>query len=93
MRPEKGNAGRRTDVQGEASGPIPGCCGRQMTQIRSGRSAGVAICVWRCSVCERFASTSRRYDGQVFWVGAMGRAIVAGIDDLIAHAYADAPQS
>lgn len=62
----------------------PDCCGEAMTLVRSGREAGFAIWIWRCHVCERSAATNRRYDGHDFWVGAMGRAVVAKIDELIA---------
>lgn len=75
-------------------GPTPVCCGREMTIIRSGRYAGFAIWIWRCTVCERFTSTNRRYDGHNYWVGAMGEAVLAEINDLIANAYApDDPAS
>lgn len=71
----------------EPEDPTPVCCGREMTLIRSGRRANFAIWIWRCPTCERFANTSRRYDGQTFWVGAMGAAVAAKIDELIADAY------
>ena len=76
-------------MENQSTEPLPRCCGREMTLIRSGRRANFAIWIWRCSVCERFDSTNCRYDGQSFWVGAMGRAIQAKIDELIADAYAD----
>ena len=57
-----------------------------MTLIRSGRCANFAIWIWRCRVCERVESTNRRYDGEHFWVGAMGRAIAATTAELIADA-------
>ena len=69
-------------------GPAPRCCGTAMTLLRSGSRANFAIWIWRCPVCERFETTNRRYDGRHFWVGAMGRAIQAKIDELIADAYA-----
>lgn len=69
--------------------PAPECCGREMTALRSGRRAGFAIWIWRCPVCERFEVTSRRYDGQRFWVGAIGNALVAKVDELIADAYSN----
>lgn len=74
-------------MENESTGPIPECCGREMTLIRSGRRANFAIWIWRCSVCEQFRSTSRRYDGRHFWVGAMGAAVQAKIDELLADAY------
>jgi len=67
--------------------PTPLCCGREMTLIRSGRRANFALWFWRCPTCERFSNTSRPYDGQTFWVGAMGAAVAAKIDELIADAY------
>jgi hypothetical protein len=60
-----------------------------MTALRWGRRAGFAIWIWRCVVCERFDVTSCRYDGQSFWVGAMGDALSAKLEELIAHAYSD----
>jgi len=69
--------------------PAPECCGSRMTALRWARRAGFAIWIWRCPVCERFEATSSRYDGQTFWVGAMGEALVAKIDELIADAYSD----
>jgi hypothetical protein len=74
-------------MESEPEGPIPVCCGREMTLIRSGRRANFAIWIWRCATCERFESTNRRYDGQSFWVGAMGDAVAAKIDELIADSY------
>ena len=70
-----------------AARAIPKCCSREMTLIRSGRRANFAIWVWRCPVCERFESTNCRYDGHAFWVGAMGDALLAKVDELIADAY------
>lgn len=70
-----------------AAGPIPECCSREMSLIRSGRRANFGVWVWRCPFCERFESTNRRYDGQTFWVGAMGDAVLAKVDELIADAY------
>jgi hypothetical protein len=67
--------------------PIPYCCDREMTLLRSGRRANFAIWLWRCGVCERFEWTNRRYDGKTFWVGAMGRAVVAKMAELVADAY------
>ena len=58
-----------------------------MVLLRSGRRAGFAIWMWRCSLCERFAWTNRRYDGAPFWVGAMGAAIEAKRDELVADSY------
>lgn len=69
------------------SEPIPECCGERMVLLTSGRRAGFAIWIWSCCVCERFESTSRRYDGETFWVGAMGDAIHAKRAELIADAY------
>ena len=68
-------------------GPIPRCCGSEMVLLRSGRRANFAIWLWRCPVCERFGWTNRRYDGQTFWVGAMGDAVLAKRAELIADAY------
>ncbi len=64
--------------------PIPACCGREMALLRSGTCANFATWIWRCSICERFESATRRYDGQTVWVGAMGRAVLAKLDELIA---------
>lgn len=75
-------------MENEQVGPVPVCCGREMALVRSGRRANFAIWLWRCSICERFESTNSRYDGQTFWVGAMGEAVLARIDELIADAYA-----
>jgi uncharacterized membrane-anchored protein len=65
----------------------PECCGGGMTALRWGEAANFAVWIWRCPVCEAFDVTSCRYDSQRFWVGAMGRAVVAKIDELIADAY------
>jgi hypothetical protein len=73
----------------ELAGPTPSCCGRDMTLIRAGRCANFVIWLWRCPHCERFQTTSRRYDGETFWVGAMGDALLAEISTLIADAYRD----
>jgi hypothetical protein len=59
-----------------------------MVLIRSGKAANFAVWIWRCSTCEAFRTTTRRFDGKRFWVGAMGRAVVAKIDELMADAYA-----
>jgi hypothetical protein len=67
----------------------PECCDCEMTALRWGRRAGFAIWIWRCSVCETFEVTSFRYDGRRFWVGAMGRALVGKVDELIEDAYSD----
>jgi len=72
--------------------PIPLCCGSRMVLLRSGRRACFAIWLWRCPVCEGFEWTNRRYDGETFWVGAMGRAIRAEQDELIADAYSGGAQ-
>lgn len=62
-----------------------------MVLLRSGRRAGFALWLWRCPVCERFEWTNRRYDGATFWVGAIGRAIEAKRDELVADAYSADP--
>ena len=76
-------------METDAIGPTPLCCGREMTLIRAGQRANFAIWIWRCTDCERFGTTTRRYDGQAFWVGAMGDALFAKINELIADAYKD----
>jgi len=78
-------------METEPDDPTPLCCGREMTLIRSGRRANFAIWIWRCSICERFTNTNERYDGQTFWVGAMGAAVAATIGELIADAYGSDP--
>jgi hypothetical protein len=72
----------------KSNSPIPICCAREMVVIRSGQRANFAIWIWRCPICERFEITSRRYDGQNFWIGAMGDALHAKVNELIADAYA-----
>lgn len=70
----------------EMDAPI--CCDRQVTLVRAGQRAGFNIGLWRCTVCERFETTHKRYDGENFFVAAMGRAVLAKADELIADAYA-----
>jgi len=72
----------------EERGSAPSCCGREMSQIRWGSSANFTIWIWRCSICEGFTSTNRRYDGETFWGAAMGRALAAKTSELLADAYA-----
>ena len=67
--------------------PGPDCCGREMTSIGSGSAAKFEIVLWRCLACERYDTTSVRVDGQIFWVGAMGRAIREEEHRIIAAAY------
>ena len=66
---------------------IPTCCGVEMVVVNFGRRANFAIWIWRCRGCERFEVTNRRYDGQTFWVGAMGKALDDEMHRLIAEAY------
>ena len=74
------------------TGPIPECCGDAMVLLRWGKRANFAIWLWRCPTCERFRWTNRRYDGALFWVGAMARALDAARNELLADAYsADTP--
>lgn len=73
-------------------GPLPICCGTEMTLIRSGSAANFAIWLWRCPICETYGQTTKRYDSQTFWVGAMGNAIVSKIHELIADAYSMDPR-
>lgn len=75
----------------DLQGPAPTCCGVEMTLVNTGRRAGFALWIWRCPVCERFGETNRRYDGQLFWVGAMGDAIAKEQARLIAEAYGGEP--
>ena len=58
-----------------------------MVLLRSGRRANFALWLWRCPICESFEWTSQRYDSKLFWVGAMGRAIQAAREKLVADAY------
>ena len=91
MRP-KGNAGRRFhELNPSSESPITICCAREMALLRSGRRANFAIWMWRCPICERFEITNRRYDGQHFWLGAMGDALREKVNELIADAYAAEP--
>lgn len=70
--------------------PIPSCCGTEIVLLRHGRRANFAIWIWRCRICESFDSTNCRYDGETFWVGAMGTALQAELTELIADAYGSA---
>lgn len=56
---------------------IPYCCRREMIPVGSGYAACFRIQTWRCPICEGHETTRVRVDGQSFWVGAMGRKIVA----------------
>jgi hypothetical protein len=58
-----------------------------MVVVNFGRCANFAIWIRRCRDCEGFEATNRRYDGENFWVGAMGRAVVDETHRLIAEAY------
>lgn len=61
------------------------CCEMRPLEAASGSRAGFAITIWRCPACRRIQSTIIRTDGQNFWVGAMGRAILKEEQRLIAR--------